>query len=485
MPKPTKTRARKRYRTFDPSVAVNGDTDELRWNYDAVKDVTTSRQYFMLSARDEVATFKPLCINSKTQKVVLMDEKRVCGGFNHTDEWFNSNCNIIERSLIAESGLELEPLHGQTPRAWLDEQEERDNVQWIDGLTVLQLYDRGCGNIAHFVGRATMLQHVLDNINVYSPPPHRIENILILPTYHIMKRFVYPHNYAHWHKGFLQAVLAPAEYVIGALGTFLTRISNEPYDGTPRTHLLHNFSMSGSSKPDGSVICFREAVVPGFFKGRYFAGDREFPSEPAEASQPSKLATVPSVPQDALRMREMVDRFIHNSSALPTMERRIVFLDRGGKRRAIPVEQKQKLFHMIKHAAESKQFTFEVVSFDNMVFKDQVKSIETASIAVGVHGANLVNTIFMVGLPPLLVALFFSRSYQESNLLKRLWLFLYFLYLTETQVHFDRALPSPILTLNVRKWWRRGSRLRFPRGIYRRQFPKYWSIQVGSGLSAL
>lgn len=390
--------AKKRYRNFDPSPTVNGDTEDLRWNYSAVLDPKTSRQYFMFAARDEVASFKPLCLNSKTQKVVLLDEQRVCGGFNHTDDWFSKNCDIIERSLFAEGNLDLDPLDGRTPQAWLNEQEEEKNVQWVDGLTVLQLYDRGCGNIAHFVGRATMLQHVLDNINIYSRPPHQIENVVILPTYHIMKRFLFPHNYAHWHKGFLQAILAPSEYVIGTLGSFLTRISKEEYRGTPRTHLLHNFSLTGSSKPDGTVICFREAVVPGFFKGRYFASDREYPSRPAGSPQP-RPGTEPEVPQDAARMREMVHAFIHNSSAPPAIQKRVVFLDRGGKRRAIPAMQKQQLIRMIKDAAESRLFTFEVVSFDSMVFEEQVKIIETVSIAIGVHGANLVNTMFMVSLP--------------------------------------------------------------------------------------
>lgn len=387
------SRERPKTEGLSPSKADFGcESDDLHWNYDQVLDPKTPRQYFMLAARDHVAAFKPLCINSETQKVVTMKEPRVCGGFNHTSDWLTKNCDTIERSHTAESNLDMDSVDAQTAQAWLAEQEEKQNVHWVEGLTVLQLYDRGCGNIAHFVGRATMLQHVLDNIHVYAAPPHRVQNIVIVPTFHVMKRFLHPARYGSWHETFMRAMLAPSDYTIGTLASVARGgAPGGPGEEAPRAHLLHNLSTAGGGVQGGrTVVCFRQAVVPGFFKGRYFAGDREYPAAAGPGARTG--------PRDAARMRERVGAVLRNSLARAKMERRVVFLDRGGKSRVIPGAQKERLFAMIKGAAAHRRFSFEVVSFDKMPFREQVAAVDSAAVAIGVHGANLVNTMFMVSI---------------------------------------------------------------------------------------
>lgn len=384
------------FANLDLPAAQGEQISLLNWNYDGVLDPRTSRQYFKMAAQDHIATFKPLCINTQTETFTSREEPKLCGGYNRTAEWMIQNCDLLEQSHTRESNLEINPPGTQTTQDWFKDQEGMNNVHWVEGLTVLQMYDISCGNIAHFVGRATMLQHVMEHINAYAPPPHRIENVVILPSVHTMKRFVRPQRYSYWHDTFLRAILAPSQYIVGNLGGFVRRAGTEIGEAPPRVHLLHNFSMAGSNKPDGTVVCFRQAVVPGFFKGRFFAADKEYPSTEA-ASVRSRLPGAPETPRDALRMREKIGAFLNSSAAsFSTMQKRIVFLDRGGARRAIPEKQKEKLFGAVKAAAKKRGFSFEVVSFDEMHFEEQVRAMTNTGIAIGVHGANLVNTMFMV-----------------------------------------------------------------------------------------
>lgn len=382
------------FANLNPQGVPEGEIELLHWNYEGVLDQGTSSQYFALAGHDHVASFKPLCINPETQKVITKEEPRLCGGYNRTAGWMIQYCSTVQESFDKESNLEKDS--SIDPKVWLDEQEQKQNVHWVEGLTILQLYEKNCGNIAHFAGRATMLQHVMENINAYAAPPHQIENILIVPTFHIMKRFLYPHNYAFWHKNFLRAIIAPSTYTIGTLGNFLYRAGKEAFNGVPRVQLLHNFTMSGSNMPEGTVVCFRQAIVPGYFKDRYFADDREYPSE--KPSFQSKLPETPKMPRDALRMRERVSALLHKSTTFPGLTKRVIYLDRDGTRRAIPSEQKEKLFEMLTAAAKKRLFKFEVISFNDKNFQEQVDLVEKAGIAIGVHGANLVNTMFMVRL---------------------------------------------------------------------------------------
>lgn len=380
-----------RFSNLEPNVPP-GEVPVLQWNYDKVADPSTAKQIFALGYNDHVAAFKPLCI-MPDNKIFTLSKPRACGGFNRTEGWMLQYCDTVETSYDKESNLEKQKEAADT---WLDEQEKAERIHWVEGLTILQILEKNCGNIAHFAGRALMLQHVMENIDAYAADPTAVENILVVPTFHIMKRFLYPHNYAFWHKTLMKALLAPAKYTIGTLGNFLYRAGKEPYDGTPRVQLLHNFSLDGSNLEDDKIVCFKRAIVPSYLKDRYFVDDMEYPS--GKPSLQSTLPKAPRIPRDSIRLREQVSALLHESVEYPQMAKTVVYLDRAGERRKIAESAKERLLTELEEAAKKRSFDFRVVSFDDMAFKEQVASIESAGIAIGVHGANLVNTMFM---PPL------------------------------------------------------------------------------------
>lgn len=382
------------FKDMDPKEVPESHVPVLDWNYQDVTNPQTSEQIFGLGNKlDHVAVYKPLCLDTTTGQALSFKGSQICSGFNRTEGWMVQYCNVMRESLVREYLLTVEP---DKPKEWLTEQASK--IHWIEGLTVLQILEKNCGNIAHFSGRALILQHIIENIAAYAAPPSRIENIIILPTFHIMKRFLYPHNYEFWHKSVFSALIAPAKFTIGTLGNFLYREQKIPYSGTPRVQLLHNFSLAGSIAADKQHVCFRRAIVPGYLKARFFVNDIEYPSK--RPSLQSMATGAPVIPRDSLRFRERVSLQFGGTPSFPAMKKEIVLLDRKGSRRVLENATRPQILQMFEKVSKEKGYEFKVVSFDNMNFTQQYATMKTVAIAIGIHGANLVNTMFM---PPLAV----------------------------------------------------------------------------------
>lgn len=366
----------------------------LNWNYDRVNDPNTTEQIFGLGNKlDHVAAYKPLCVDTNSSEAFAFEGKTVCGGFNRTVGWLIQYCDVMKESLYKEYLLETQP--EKKPLSWLQENEA--DIEWVEGVTVLQILEKNCGNIAHFAGRLLLLQHILENIPAYVSP-FRIDQVLILPTYHIMKRFLYPHNYEFWHKTLLTALLAPSEVAVGTLGNFLYRLNKKGNPGIPMAQLLHNFSLADSPSSQKKYVCFRKAIVPGYLKARFFVNDMEYPS--LRPSLQSKVEGAPHVPRDSLRMRERISALVKQNPVFSRMRREILLLDRDGSRRVFDSESKAKITQLFIRLGKERGYDFTIVNFAKKTFNEQYDTVNSAAIAIGIHGANLVNTMFM---PPLAV----------------------------------------------------------------------------------
>lgn len=385
----------KAFGEMDPKDVPEDHIPVLTWNYQSVLDPETPEQIFGLgNLLDHVAAYKPLCLDIANQNAFMFEGQTVCSGFNRTTGWLLQYCTGMQEAMHKEYLLSMQ--RERKPHAWLTD--HASEIRWVEGLTVLQVLEKNCGNIAHFAGRVMLLQHLIDNINAYAGPPSRVMNVLILPTFHIMKRFLYPRNYEFWHKNLLQALVAPSTYTIGTLGNFLYRDSKPRAKSAALVQLLHNFSIEGSGEEDKKFVCFRRAVIPGFLKGRFFINDMEYPS--TKPSLQSSKKGAPDVPRDSLRMRERVSALFDNTPAFAKREKEIMLLDRGGSRRVFGKEAREKVLSMMEKVAKEKGYKFTVTKFEKMKFVDQYQAMKKVSIAVGIHGANLVNTMFM---PPLSV----------------------------------------------------------------------------------
>lgn len=384
----------------------------LRWDTDAVESPTLGRHVVGLGTKhDHIVVHKPLCVDPATEKLHFLDTGVRCSGFNQTTAWLQQYCPMMQEACIKEALL---PLGDRMPASWLAEAEAAGNVDWVEAPTVVQFMEKNCGNIAHYAGRALMLEHVVANAPAYigTAAPRGIENVLLVPSMHVMKRFTLPHNYGFWHKSLLAALVGPARLRLSTLDRFVAH-ARKPYVGKLRVHLVNNLTRAGRATDPSAgagggaparLVCFRTAVTPSFLKARFFVDDSEYPS----AQPPIPLVPVegaPSVPRDAVRVRSRVHALLHPNEpgvaangGLPTpppVSKRVVFIDRYGSRRALGGADKERLTGLLSELAVAKGFTFEKVAFDNMTFDEQVATMATAAMAVGIHGANLVNAAFM------------------------------------------------------------------------------------------
>ncbi|GAB0494986.1 hypothetical protein MMPV_006283 [Pyropia vietnamensis] len=383
----------------------------LRWDMDAVENPTLGRHVVGLGTKhDHIVVHKPLCVDPATEKLHFLDTGARCSGFNQTAVWLQQYCPMMQESCIKEALL---PLGDRMPASWLAEAEAAGNVDWVEAPTVVQFMEKNCGNIAHYAGRALMLEHVVANSVAYigTTAPRGIENVLLVPSLHVMKRFTLPHNYGYWHKSLLAALVGPARLRLSTLDRFVAH-ARKPYVGKLRVHLVNNLTRAarvgdpsaGAEGGPARLVCFRTAVTPSFLKARFFVDDSEYPSAlPSIPLVPVEGA--PAVPRDAVRVRSRVHALLHPKEpgvavnwGLPTpppVAKRVVFIDRYGSRRALGASDKERLTGLLSELAASKGFTFEKVTFDNMTFDEQVTTMSTAAMAVGIHGANLVNSAFM------------------------------------------------------------------------------------------
>jgi len=383
----------------------------LRWDHAAVHSRTLGRHVVGLGTKhDHIVVHKPLCVNPTSEKVIFLDTGARCSGYNQTAMWLQQYCPMMQQSCVKEALLPI----SSRPRgpSWLAEAEAAGNVDWVEAPTVVQFMEKNCGNIAHYAGRALMLEHVIANAAAYvgADASRGVENVLLLPSWHVMKRFTLPHNYGFWHKSLLAALVGPARLRLSTLDRFVAH-ARKPYVGKLRVHLVHNLTRSapattaaGASPEAPRLVCFRTAITPSFLKARFFVDDAEYPS--AQLSLPSiPVEGAPRVPRDAVRVRSRVHALLHPDApgvvangGLPTpppVAKRVVFIDRFGARRALGAQDKEHLTGLLAELATAKGFTFEKVAFDNMTFDEQVATMATAAMAVGIHGANLVNSAFM------------------------------------------------------------------------------------------
>lgn len=383
----------KEFRDLDVSDVPEGHVPVLTWNYKSVLDKDLPEHIFGLGNKlDHVAVYKPLCIDTTTEKAFSFRGETICSGFNRTYGWLVQYCSVMKETLRKEYLLDIQ--RETQEKSWLED--NASSIQWVEGLTVLQVLEKNCGNIAHFAGRILLLEHIINNIQAYAAPPSLLMNILVVPTFHIMKRFQFPHNYEFWHKTLFNALIAPSQYIMGTLGDFLSRDSKPRVSRAPLVHLLHNMSTENGPDASKKYVCFRRALIPGYLKARFFINDVEYPSKFPSLQSTAKDA--PTVPRDSLRMREKVSALVDSNPQISKRRKEIVLLDRTGSRRVFGPEAREQVLGMINKVAEEKGYTFNITSFDKMRFEDQYAIMKKVSIAVGIHGANLVNTMFM---PPL------------------------------------------------------------------------------------
>lgn len=398
----------------NPRVII--DRNDLRfenmgttWNRSAVLDPRVSEHIFTLRNLDHVAVFKPLCFSAADGTSFTAKGLSVCSGPPESLKWFSLFCNVGRRSVYRELFLDVH--HSDEPF------EQKSAIQWIEGTTTFLMVDRSCGNLAHFAGRILMLHHVLSNIDVYTGASE-VNRIVIIPSRYVASRFR-DDRLDQWHRSLLSVVVSPANVIIESLWNFVANEGNLNSTGPHYSRVAHvveglfekfrgGYQGKGAIKKD--YICFRKAVVPGFLKGRFFVGDEEYPTE--EAGWRKSADGTVNIPRDSENLRQRVNNLIGVKRSSMKCRKSIALLNRLGRQRVFEEDGLKKIIELMTKVAKEKGYEMNVVMFDGMSFVEQINQVREASIVVGIHGANLVNTMFLPALSVLIEVMPYGFNHE-------------------------------------------------------------------------
>lgn len=290
----------------------------------------------------------------------------------------------------------------------------------LGGETLFLTLAQAATNLAHYTGSMTHMYHVLRNAGHYglTSTPTRI---VIAAEGITSPSFKDPHGF---HSILLRAAAGGGPIHHVNVGPAFP-LREEPPAGDPAlggvpgggpvvTVVLNNAVVSALVRPVDSALCMRRVVIPNFPRGRWFipASDLPVPSgllpphgAPPEVVQQAvadaalwrrqQMEAEGDAPADATPWRAAVFAALVPplTGGRPAMARRLTYLVRA-RRRAFDEPSEARVQELFRRVATRHRLVLDVVNFGNMSFSEQLRSVVHSAVLVGIHGANLVNTLY-------------------------------------------------------------------------------------------
>lgn len=351
--------------------------------------------------RQHLSLYSPLCIEVQSQTIQYFSKDIRCSKLGGTPEGIKSKCPTSAMMALRDSHLPF----SQQPYAaaeWI--KNKSDEVEWVDGLTAVQFIDRAWSNIAHFNSRILFLHHLLQNLISYYDSLQNYPLLLFLSDPPFVN-FMNNTKSCSYHVHLLQTLFSDYNFAIGGLNSAFHAshmLSSSVQRDSRYDNLLNGFSRPADSSERNNkrrkYICLEKAFVPTFMKGWFFMNDDDYPS--TKQSIHSLRADMPNIPRDSLSLRRLISLRLSGSSAIHAPQKRIMLFDRSGPRRSFHQSTRTNLLDILMDTSRKYRYIFEVSKFDGASFKEQYYQVRSIGIAIGIHGANLVNSMFM---PPFTV----------------------------------------------------------------------------------
>jgi len=291
----------------------------------------------------------------------------------------------VKDASLAKGGIDPVEVDGE--KEW---EEVKARANWVEDETAIFSFANSAKNIAHYAGVILFYQHIKSQPQAYLlPPDARPPKLFIVSPSDIVRLLANPIT---WHGGLLSTITANATHPIPPPATHSDHMLDAVLD--PETRVVVGSVMDlGYAESRAKPTCFRTAIYPAFLKSRYFVTDEEVPG--AMVRQTPRKGGV-KLPSDAVKMRRALNGFLtdRKSAGEVEMAKRIVYFARRG-RRCFNAETDEKLEGILANTASKHGMELSTVFFDKKTFKEQVESVWDATVGIGLHGANLVNTMFM------------------------------------------------------------------------------------------
>jgi hypothetical protein len=316
----------------------------------------------------QVRIFEPFCIKRVDNRL----EAFVVGQVQCISDFGAIECAKDQMDMFFKEAR-MEDFLGEIQRIELKSAVEMMNrSQVIRGTTMMTTIGHDCHNTWHFFNRAAGWWHVLEYMKEMGIGS--IDRVLIERD-GCLRKLTSAVKDDMWLSSVANAIFAPQKL------NFEETLSLNSFAGLKNQVAFYSDSIkySFSSEP----ICFEKLVIPG--RTRFFVTN--FVNK--DLMDSCSL----NAPKSAIRFRKAVRSYLGYETK-QQISKKIVYAIRVNNRRGFSSVSEDRFQQLLYNLSSKHGYELEIVDFHGS-FKFQYDSVQDASIMIGIHGQNLINSIFL------------------------------------------------------------------------------------------
>lgn len=345
-------------------------------------DAYTRTCYTNPNSRNSVCVHVPLCVRHSS--LVYLTEILRCAAYtngNHRDVTMSQErCLELER--YVEASAQMVPVERKS-KMWLEHLEKRENILWFEDDAVMVRLSYRCTSIPYFAAHMFMLHHILQHPGRYGLSS--ISNIVIAAHQQVAKKIRYTKS---WHHGLLAAIVHPSSFVYSHK-EMESILATQKGASLQKRHVFVTDGIWTMAK-SRRVPCFRRVAVSTQSQPHLFTTADDYPGVAVSSSD-----TIDDNVRyaDADTFRQLLYSSLSFSS-VPKLSKRIVYLHRATSRTFSPMGLTTFQVTM-RTMCETHGYSYRLLDMAGLSFAQQVNAIAGAGIAIGIHGTQMLNMLFL------------------------------------------------------------------------------------------
>jgi hypothetical protein len=345
-------------------------------------DMYTRRCYLSGVTEDSLCVHAPFC--ARASGLVYLAESLACAAYSNMHGIMGTistrRCVEVERDLEHRAEI-ANPEH--KTRDWLTGLAHDGKVQWYEGETVLMTLSAKASSVAHYAQRVFFLHHVLLHPSRYGLD--RISNVVIIAEEEVARKIKFRKS---WHYGLLAAIVHPNKPV------FRYAENRDALNSPTPPGTLNVFVPTGlGNLAKGKQIpCFRRAAIPGALRAQYLLTQDRYPGVLTHGIDAASTSHISGKYFDGAMFRKQVYASLDRDE--PPLRKRLIYLHRASGR-ALTAAGRATLEGALKSVSAEVSYDYAFIDLSGKTFQEQVDAVGGAGIAVGVHGMQLMATLFM------------------------------------------------------------------------------------------
>lgn len=342
----------------------------------APQKMFSRRCWHSREAGDAVCALRPLC--SDASGAVYVGDRLEC-----VEGTSAAQCAGILHA--AEVGAEMTG-SAVRPDAWLAGLDSRGKVAWFEGASVVLRLGRRSFSVVQYAHRVLMLHHVLRHPARYgltSAPA----NVILVADEPVLRKIRFTKSWHHW---LLAAVVHPNALRLQPARQAIKEAGKVPAAGEIR--VLTATAWAGLAPTDRRTPCMRQAVVASGLRATFFLERPAYPAVGPASAAADERATGTRPDGDAAAFRAQV--YAATGRAEAPVKRRIVYLHRAHTR-ALEVAGSARLEGVLAERAHAAGFAYTLVDIEGLPFSSVLEAVGDAGVIVGVHGTQLLASLFL------------------------------------------------------------------------------------------